>query len=81
MHGHSQVDFSIMSKQRGKKHSCELNNRHLSTKKQCPPSICLQYPLYAILTTKNLSDDTDTLIYLFTGKSGGNPLLHDKFIS
>lgn len=46
-----------------------------------PPSICLQYPLYAILTTKNLSDDTDTLIYLFTGKSGGNPLLHDKFIS
>lgn len=36
MHGHSQVDFSIMSKQRGKKHSCELNNRHLSTKKQCP---------------------------------------------
>lgn len=46
-----------------------------------PPSICLQYPLYAILTTKNLSDDIDTLIYLFTGKSGGNPLLHDKFIS
>lgn len=26
MHGHSQVDFSIMSKQRGKKYSCEITD-------------------------------------------------------